>query len=211
MTTAPGPRMRLIAEYIAEHPGCNKLEAGRCGTDRTVPYAGSVNSLIRGGYVHAHQDHRGGWYRLFLTRKGADLAAEEILRNYKVDPHPLLNQILADGNYEIVGGTEDERAFIREMLTREPEPKPMARLLDHTGHWTPPFPVTDVITCRGTDDQWDHKLFGSSQVHPGDNTFQAMTFCGKRALQVPGHGSEVNCPHCLDDTPESEGEADGQG
>lgn len=76
--------------------------------------------------------------------------------------------------------------------------EPTARLLDHTGNWTPPFPVGEIITCRGADGCWDHKLFGSSQVRPGDNAFQALTFCGNRALEVPGRGSEVTCPTCLE-------------
>lgn len=73
-----------------------------------------------------------------------------------------------------------------------------ARLLDHEGNWTQVFPLADVITCRGADGIWDHKLFGSSQVHPGDNVFQAMTFCGKRALEVPGKTGIVGCPACLE-------------
>lgn len=75
---------------------------------------------------------------------------------------------------------------------------PAARLLDHEGNWTPPFEVTETVTCRGADRTWDHRLFGINSLHPGDNLFQAMTFCGKRALEVPGLGSAVTCPKCLD-------------
>jgi hypothetical protein len=73
-----------------------------------------------------------------------------------------------------------------------------AWLLDHRGEWTPPFPVTYIITCRAADRLWDHKLFGSSQVRPGDNPWQAVTLCGRRAVQVPGDGSTVTCPACLE-------------
>ena len=72
-----------------------------------------------------------------------------------------------------------------------------ARLLDHAGNWTPPFDLTgDVITCRAADGRWDHKLFGSGDLHPGNNLWQAMTLCGKRALEIPGHG-DTDCPACL--------------
>lgn len=73
-----------------------------------------------------------------------------------------------------------------------------ARLLDHEGNWTPPFEITELITCRGADRTWDHRLFGISSLYPGDNPFQAMTFCGKRALEVPGRSSTVDCPRCLE-------------
>lgn len=71
-----------------------------------------------------------------------------------------------------------------------------ARLLDHEGNWTPPFPVADLITCRAADGLWDHKLFGS--VHPGDNNHQAITLCGKRAMGVPGKTGIVDCPECVE-------------
>lgn len=74
MTTLPGPRMRAIAAYVAGHPGCNKLEAGRCGTTE-LPRAGSVEALIRGGYMRTEQDHPTSRYRLFLTEAGRGLAS----------------------------------------------------------------------------------------------------------------------------------------
>lgn len=75
-----------------------------------------------------------------------------------------------------------------------------ARLLDHRGNWTAAFEFTEEepVTCRSHDALWDHRLFASTQLRPGDNLFQAMTFCGSRATFIPGKGGEVDCPKCLD-------------
>jgi hypothetical protein len=74
---------------------------------------------------------------------------------------------------------------------------PAARLLDYQGEWTPPFEITDPVTCRAADQLWDHRLFGMSSLQPGDNAFQALTYCGKRALRIPGDGTVITCPRCL--------------
>lgn len=75
-----------------------------------------------------------------------------------------------------------------------------ARTLDHAGNWTPEFPLPDdgIVTCRAADGRWDHKLFGSGGLHPGSNLWQAMTLCGRRALEIPGRSGAVNCPGCLE-------------
>jgi hypothetical protein len=69
-----------------------------------------------------------------------------------------------------------------------------ARLLDYEGNWTAPFTIGSPTTC-GNLTGLTHKLFGT--VHPGDNAFQALTFCGRRALEVPGPGAVIDCPRCL--------------
>jgi hypothetical protein len=84
---------------------------------------------------------------------------------------------------------------------------PAARLLDHQGEWTPPFEITPLVTCRAADQLWDHRLFGISSLHPGDNAFQARTYCGARALRIPGDRAEVGCPRCLEYLAEDDGRA----
>jgi DNA-binding MarR family transcriptional regulator len=70
--------MHAIAAYVAEHPGCNKLEAGRCGI-AGPPYPGSVESLIRGGYVRTEPGRTRLSYRLYLTEAGRKLAQYEAM------------------------------------------------------------------------------------------------------------------------------------
>jgi hypothetical protein len=66
--------MRAAVTFIAAHPGCTKSDAARAG-DTGPLYSGSVESLIRGGYVRAEQDHPGSHYRLYLTETGEEFAA----------------------------------------------------------------------------------------------------------------------------------------
>ena len=120
---------------------------------------------------------------------GADLEALRLLADLILAQE----EGIADGSLVAVGGYVYPAAQAGGPRTGLP-PKVTARLLDHEGNWTPPFPVASLVTCRAADGWWDHKLFGA--VRPGDNPFQAMTFCGKRALEVPGHGGLVNCPKC---------------
>jgi hypothetical protein len=51
---------------------------------------------------------------------------------------------------------------------------------------------------RPTAWRWDdcrtHHMFGTPSSVP---SFQALTSCGKRALEVPGRGP-VDCPECLE-------------
>lgn len=46
------------------------------------------------------------------------------------------------------------------------------------------------------DDRRTHYMFGTPSSVP---SFQALTLCGKRALEVPGRGA-VDCAECLEET-----------
>lgn len=68
------------------------------------------------------------------------------------------------------------------------------RWFDHNGNVVS-APATDTRpTAYRWDDQRTHWMFGEPSEVP---RFQALTLCGKRALEVPGRG-EVDCSECID-------------
>lgn len=59
-------------------------------------------------------------------------------------------------------------------------------------------PRSDEPTGYRWDDRWTHRL-----IRPqAGQIAQAVTWCGKRALVVPGRGP-VDCPECLAEIAES--------
>lgn len=46
-----------------------------------------------------------------------DRARREFRESHGFDPKPVVDQVLRDGEYELAGGTEDEREFIRWALS----------------------------------------------------------------------------------------------
>jgi hypothetical protein len=68
------------------------------------------------------------------------------------------------------------------------------RWFDHKGGIIE-APATEGRPTCWRDDGWQaHWMFGSPS---SSASFQAMTLCGRRALEVPGRG-EVDCPECLE-------------
>ncbi len=49
-------------------------------------------------------------------------------------------------------------------------------------------------TAYRWDDQLNHAVFGEQSEQPVQ---QALTLCGKRALEIPGRG-EIDCPGCTE-------------
>ncbi len=70
------------------------------------------------------------------------------------------------------------------------------RWFDHQGNVVeaPAPPEGQRSTAYRWDDQYTHYMFGQAIAVP---MFQAMTLCGKRALEVPGRG-EVTCTECIE-------------
>jgi hypothetical protein len=67
------------------------------------------------------------------------------------------------------------------------------RWFDHKGRIVSAPATTGRPTAYRWDDNWTHWMFGTPS---SEATFQALTLCGKRALEVPGRG-QVTCPECL--------------
>ncbi len=76
------------------------------------------------------------------------------------------------------------------------EPTEVLRWFDHQGNIIEASAPPDGArpTAYRGDDQRTHYMFGRATSTP---MFQAMTLCGKRALEVPGRG-EVNCTECIE-------------
>ena len=67
----PGPKMLAVECYVADHPGCTKLAAGRAawssGFEGNMGYLyGPVNRAIKAGLVRAEFD--GHKYSLTIPR-----------------------------------------------------------------------------------------------------------------------------------------------
>jgi hypothetical protein len=68
------------------------------------------------------------------------------------------------------------------------------RWYDHKGGIIEAPATEGRPTAYRWDDQCTHWMFGQPTSAP---SFQALTLCGKRALEVPGRG-EVNCTECIE-------------
>jgi hypothetical protein len=53
------------------------------------------------------------------------------------------------------------------------------------------------LTAYRWDDKRNHWLFGEPANYSATPFMQALTWCGRRAMEVPGRG-EVDCPECVD-------------
>lgn len=65
---------------------------------------------------------------------------------------------------------------------------------DHTGGIVSALATEGRPTAYRWDDQRTHWMFGTPSETP---VMQALTLCGKRALEVPGRG-EVDCEECIE-------------
>lgn len=68
------------------------------------------------------------------------------------------------------------------------------RWFDHRGGIIETPATEPPPTVYGPYDQLNHWMFGDPSAVA---TFQALTLCGKRALEVPGRGA-VDCPECIE-------------
>jgi len=50
-------------------------------------------------------------------RTAYEQAVEDFRRRWGFDPTGTIDQVIADGDYDLEGGTEEERAFIRDLLS----------------------------------------------------------------------------------------------
>jgi hypothetical protein len=68
----------------------------------------------------------------------------------------------------------------------------LTQWLNHKGEiMTAPY--SDKPTAYRWDDQRTHRISNP----PSGQLVQAVTRCGKRALEIPGRG-EVDCPECIE-------------
>lgn len=74
------------------------------------------------------------------------------------------------------------------------EGRRVAQWFDHHGEIVEALWMEGRQTAYRWDDQWTHAVFGP-QAEVAQ--IQALTLCGKRALEVPGHG-DIDCPECLE-------------
>jgi hypothetical protein len=68
------------------------------------------------------------------------------------------------------------------------------RWFDHNGNVISAPAAEGRPTAYRWDDQRTHAMLGTPSETP---VMQALTLCGKRALEVPGRG-EVDCPECIE-------------
>ena len=77
--------------------------------------------------------------------------------------------------------------------------------LDHNGHMLGPAPL-DNPTGWNKFDQRTHRIMKPQ----AGQAIQAVSWCGKRVHEVPGHG-ETDCPECLTPIAEDAAATDGLG
>jgi hypothetical protein len=70
----------------------------------------------------------------------------------------------------------------------------IARWFDHEGEIVEAPWVDGRQTAYLWTDARTHVVFGEQSETAWH---QALTLCGKRALEIPGHG-DVDCPECLE-------------
>lgn len=73
-------------------------------------------------------------------------------------------------------------------------PPELWRWFDHEGNVVEAPAAPGRPTAYRWDDQRTHWMLGTPSATP---TIQALTLCGKRALDVPGRGV-VDCPECVE-------------